>query len=92
MFNEDLDVFFDDDGFAVQAEYNGTTIKVIEDKATGEALGMATEDNMIRCKTSDISGIKQGDAIQVNGKQFTVAQAPNHDGQGVTTLELRKAR
>ena len=96
MFTEDLSAMFDDVyGFAVSAVYKGVTIKLIYDDAyflvPGEDVGIDSTKPAAICQATDVSGVKQGDSITVDGINYTV-NSPKPDGPGQTiVLALEKA-
>jgi hypothetical protein len=82
--------------FGVTASYtpaggDASSITVIFDRDYGAADGgsvqFATSEPMVMCRTADVSGAAQGDAIVVGGVNFTV-QVVMNDGTGMTQLML----
>lgn len=102
MFTEDLTPMFDPVyGFAVTATWNGTEIPVLFDREyfVDQPKFMGIEDRMLytdivsskpaaTCRTSDVSAVKQGDTITIDGTTYTVV-VPMPDGTGITVLSLQ---
>ena len=95
-FAENLDVFFDQAGFAVSVTITppgGTPITVngIPDNLIQQAAVMGTETSddvpTVQCKTSAISGVDRGAKVEMSGRVFKVLRRFD-DLTGVTTLYL----
>ncbi len=78
-FAEDLSVFFNLDGFAVQATWGALTANVIyaaptEDLLGGDATGT---DHTADLPATSFPGIKRGDTVAIAGHgTFTLREAP----------------
>lgn len=96
---EDLDVFFDEDGFAEQHEINGESIWcILEGLTTKEQLtkigrnavdfeGINAITTILHCKASEIPEIPaKGNIITVNGEVFIVRECTNEAGLLTLTL------
>jgi hypothetical protein len=93
MFAEDLSVYFDaTSGFAVNATVGSATVPVIFDAVGQPALAGFVETAGPQCiaKSQDVATVVQGTAITINAVAYTVTGV-EPDGNGVTTLQLRKA-
>ena len=96
-FVEDFDVYLEDFGVTVSvtsgvgAPFSVTGI--YNNGYAGIALGeveMEGANPQIQCKASDVSNMVNGDALTVNGTNYTVVnQQP--DGTGWMVLELHEA-
>lgn len=82
--------------FGVSATYtpaggSASSITVIFDRdyqaVDGGSIQFATTEPMAMCRTSDVSGAAQGDALVVSGVDYTI-QVVMDDGTGMTTLAL----
>jgi hypothetical protein len=93
-FTEDLDVFFDQDEFAVEATVNAFDINVIFDLPTMDfnGAGGSVEGNhpFLTAKTQDLidANAKRNDDITVDGTDYTIALI-RHEGQGTSTIYLK---
>lgn len=94
-FDEDLDIYFDLDGFAVECLINTVpprTIKVIFNSPT-ESLGLY-EANVeaaapyLKCQSADIAGVKRGRTATINAVTYTIERVA-HDGNGTSNLYLK---
>lgn len=93
MFTEDLTPMFDTaNGFAVSATFKSKSIPVIFDRQyfveQSEFADIASSKPAATCKSSDVSGAKQGDTIVIGGVTYTVSVVMP-DGTGVTVLSLQ---
>jgi hypothetical protein len=92
-FTEDLDIFFNEDDFAVSVTLNGDTFSAILDTPTdGYEYGDASveaDHKVIRCKTADLvaANIARRDTITVDGDSYKVANY-RHEGQGTSIVWL----
>ena len=50
---------------------------------------MAVRQPRFNCRTADVSGAVDGDALTVNSTAYTI-RVVDHDGTGMTTLALEK--
>ena len=82
--------------FGVTASYtpaggDASSITVIFDRdyqaVEGGSVQFATTEPMVTCRTADVSGAAQGDALVVNAVNYTV-QVVMDDGTGMTQLML----
>jgi hypothetical protein len=89
-FTEDLTLFFDTDEFGNTATYtpNGgsaTTIVIVgpdnveANEATGE-YSVGGDQWIAFTPASNVSGIKRGDTLAVNGTTYTISHAINENG------------
>lgn len=92
---DDLDVFFDTDDFAVSATSGTLTFPVlfdneseIYDSYTGQVV---TTSPVMRCKTSDIATLKKGDTVTIGGVSYKIITPPKPDGTGITLFGLQEA-
>ena len=91
-FAEDLSVFFDDDDFAVVATFGSPlqTVNVIKDSPTNTIGEILSDDHSILGRTSDLTGLDNGDAITVDGVAYTVRESLLEDDGKITRLTLSK--
>ena len=97
-FTEDLDLFFDDDDFAVSAVINTTpqrTIKAIFSTPTDSVAlyeqAIEAPAPFLHCKTSDVSGVRSGkgaNTATVAGTSYKIERI-EHDGTGTSRLYLK---
>jgi hypothetical protein len=95
-FAEDLDIFFDLDGFALACVINTDpprTIMVIFSTPTEEVAmyeaNVEASAPFLKCKTSEISGVKDGNTATVNAKVYKIRRIEN-EGTGTSRLHLKK--
>ena len=88
--------FDTNDGFAVKITVSRSSgSKVIFDgifdNNTSEVLGVESSGPMLTCETTSLGGIKEGDAVEVQGESgtFTIRDF-NHDA-GVSNVYLNKS-
>lgn len=91
---DELAVFFSIDDFGVAASYNGGTVNGIFDNEFFEAdaggmVAVAIQQPRFLCRTSDVSGAAEGDAITINSIGYTI-RVVQPDGTGLTTLVLEE--
>lgn len=94
MFEEDLDVFFNKDEFAVQAILNDSIqITGILDDNFEEALGMAASGPRFTCPSEAIDGARTNDRLtvrtRVGATDYRVVGI-EPDGKGVSVVRLAK--
>lgn len=89
-FTEDLDVFLDEDGFAVSAVLGAATVSVIFDRAWVDNQGISSTQPVCQGKTSDLGAATQGTVITIGGTAYSVIDN-QPDGTGMTTLVLQLA-
>ena len=95
----DRAVFVDADDFGVAATYtpqggsaetvNGIFDNDIVEVDAGGGVPMAVRQPRFNCRTADVSGAVDGDALTVNSTAYTI-RVVDHDGTGMTTLALEK--
>lgn len=95
MFVEDLSPMFDEtQGFGVAAEWEGSSFSVIFDDgyfaATGEEVNFDSSRPRATCRSADVAGIHEGDAITVAGADYVVVGNPRPDGTGLVILALEE--
>jgi len=96
---DDLAVFFDADDFGTAASFtpsggsastvNGIFRNVFFEAEAGGNVGVAMQDPIFICRTADVSGVAEGDALTVSGTAYTI-RVVEPDGTGVTRLMLEK--
>lgn len=91
-FAEDLSVFLDSDGFAVQVVFGGVIALGILDMpseiiADGVVL---TTDYRLTCEASKFGGLLHGDAIKVDGVNYTVRNTALVDDGALCEIMLQK--
>jgi len=87
-------IFVEIDDFAVAATYNGSTVNGIFDKEyleldSGGSVAFAINQPRFVCRTSDIAGAADGDAITISGTSYVI-RVVQDDGTGMTTLVLEE--
>lgn len=89
-FTEDLSVFFDTDGFALAATYNGASaVKVIFDAAYLENLGVAGTNPMALGRASDFAA-PVGKTLLIGATTYTIRNFRPLDDGAIVVLELEK--
>jgi hypothetical protein len=78
--------------FGVSAVWKGTTFTAIfdndyQDAEVGGSLVFAVSQPRLTCRSSDVNGAADGDAITVAGVSYVI-RVPMNDGTGMTTLVL----
>jgi hypothetical protein len=92
-FTENLDIFFNEDNFAVSVTLNDQTFSGILDSPTeGYEYGDVSIEGdhfVLRCKTADLTaaGIARKDTITVDGTSYKAANY-RHEGQGTSIVWL----
>jgi hypothetical protein len=92
-FTENLDIFFNEDDFAVTVVLNGDTFSGILDSPTeGYEYGdvsIEADHFVLRCKTADLTaaGIARNDTITVAGDSYKVANY-RHEMAGTSIVWL----
>ncbi len=91
-------IFFgvDDFGSAASVTINSTTTQVAgifdddyQDVDAGGMVGFATSSPTFHARTSDLTGIEEGDTLTVNAQNFVVRVVMD-DGTGLTMLQLER--
>ena len=85
----DLDVFLDEDDFAVAITYGGETIYGIFGNPYEEGGNAESFAPVALVKTSDVVGIAHGEALVINETTYYVINVQN-SGILLTTLVLSK--
>ncbi len=95
----DRAIFVDPDDFGVAATYTpsgglATTVNGIFDNEfievdAGGGVGVALQQPRFLCRSADISGAAEGDALVVNTVDYTI-RIVQADGTGMTTLVLEE--
>jgi len=85
----DLDVFFDEDDFAVAITYGGETIYGIFSNPYEEDGNAESFSPSVLAKTSDVDGIAHGEALVINNTTYYVINVQK-SGILFTTLILSK--
>lgn len=96
-FTENLSLFFDQDGFAVEAVFNLSptprTVSVIFNTPSQsvEMYGTETEADApnLMARTADLTGVGRAKTVTVNSVIYKVERIA-HDGTGVSTVYLSK--
>lgn len=97
-FTENLDQFFDTDDFAVSAvitlsDASTRAINVIFDSPTQSVdiydVEIEADAPFLRCKTSDLAGVKNNDTVSVNSQIYKIKKITNDDGTGVSLIYLK---
>ncbi len=89
----DLDIFFNDDEFAIEVTYNLVTFNGIYDNAFIEdqqgQIQIETLEPQIMVKTSDVTGLTHGETMTVNSVAYKVKEI-QPDGTGITRILLTR--
>tara|TARA_B100001093_G_scaffold328067_1_gene313024 strand:- start:1587 stop:1877 length:291 start_codon:yes stop_codon:yes gene_type:complete len=91
-FVEDLDAFFDTPGFTVPVVFGSTTgVGYFEspDEVVADGV-LLTTDFSVLVKTSDFSTVNSGDAMVVDGENFTVREPMRLDDGKIMRVMLMK--
>jgi hypothetical protein len=99
MLSEDLSVFFDTDGHAVEATISTpqgvpvTTINIILSLPVGEvAVGQGEVAHLqpsLQAPTVELEGVKKNYVVEVGGSTYRVVRREN-DGTGLSTVWMSK--
>ena len=94
-FASDLAAILSVDEFAVSSTFNGAAVSGVFDNETipvetGGYVSVHQEQPRFTCRTSDIVGIAEGQAVVISGVTYVV-KAWVHDGTGVTVVQLEKS-
>lgn len=89
----DLDIFLNNEEFAIEVTYNLTTFNGIYDNAFIDdqqgGIQAETLDPQIMVKTSDVSGLTHGETMTVNSVAYKVREI-QPDGTGLTRILLTR--
>ncbi len=89
--NDDLDIFLDDDEFAVDVILNAVTIQGIFDNeflaAVEGDIGIESTLPQGQFKTSDVSSAIHGDVMTINSVDYNIIGI-QPDGTGITLIFL----
>lgn len=91
-FTEDLSDFINDDtpGY-VRVTFGGAEVGGLFNEPSAQAFGYVEGGKpTFTCKTSDVPGIKRGDAVTINSTAYVVGGAPRPDGTGMTAIPLER--
>ena len=89
-FVEDLDAFFDTPGFTVPVVFGSTTgVGYFESPVVADGV-LLTTDFSVLVKTSDFSTVASGDAMTVDGENFTVREPMRLDDGKIMRVMLMK--
>ena len=86
-FAEGLADFFDTDGFAIVATFDGNDVTGILDKEYVEIEGIESNRPVFLCASSDVSGYSRGAVIVASGITYTLV-TKEQDGTGVTMVVM----
>ncbi len=96
---DDRAIFFSADDFGVTASYTpaggaASSVKGIFDNEyfetdAGGEVAIALQQPMFHCRTADVSGVAEGDAIVINTVNYTIRNV-RPDGTGLTMLILEE--
>ena len=91
-FTEDLDVFFSAAGFGVSVTKGAATgVGILDMPSEVVADGVVlTTDYKLLVKTSDFTSITRGDAITVDGNDYTVREPMLLDDGKITQIFLMR--
>jgi len=90
----DRNFFFESDAFADTATLaDASTVNGIFDTEEREVdtdgeVNVVADDPQFTCRTSDVSGLKEGDTLTIEGVQYAIRYRRD-DGTGVTDLYLQ---
>lgn len=89
----DLDVYFNEDEFAVDVTYNAATIQGIFDDEFTSAIdgdiGVETTDPQVLVRTSDVVGALHGETMTINSVVYNIIGI-QPEGTEVTLILLSK--
>lgn len=89
MFDEDFNLFFDVEDFAIGAVLDGVPVCGILGTDYIEANFIESNDPVFRYRTSDAPDVSHASVLITPAQKYSVTGV-FPDGTGVTTLELRK--
>ena len=86
---EDLEIYFTD--FAVSLKWQGLTLNCLfSEKSDPLAFQAGGRDINAIVKTREVSGIASGQAVEIDGRNFSITEInPIQDGQ-ITKLQLEE--
>lgn len=86
MFTEDLNLFFSD--FAQDALWKGIKGKVIIDSPDDLVIDgvILTPAPLLRFKSGQWQGIKEGDKVQVGNTTYKLTQSPRRENDGAISV------
>ena len=87
MMNEDLDVFLDEDEFAVTAEIIGLDVVGIMSEEYVMVNFVESKKPVFDCKESDVYGVTHGSSVVIDSSVYQVVGI-QPDGTGMTRLIL----
>jgi hypothetical protein len=87
-FDEDLDLFFGTDDFAVAATIGTSTVNVIYDRDYLRSLGLVSGANPIALAKASASVAAVGSTIVISGTSFTIRDRQPQDDGATVLLEL----
>ena len=87
-FDEDLSLFFGDEGFATHATLaDGRQFAGIYDRAYLDSLTVDTVTPVFLCSTDSLWGVSRGDILEIDGADYYIAKM-EPDGTGLTNIIL----
>jgi hypothetical protein len=86
---EDLDDFFDEEEFANEAQWSGTTVLGIFDTEYAEIMGVEGIRPVFLCRASLVASAAHGDAITIAGITYHIV-GKHPDGTGLIHLILEQ--
>ena len=76
--------------FGVDAEIGGKVITVIFDDEWIDANGVSSQAPVATARKSDVDGFVKDEKIYLNKTNYTFAESPHDDGQGMVHIVLQK--
>lgn len=76
--------------FGINIEIKGRTIIAIKDDGYNNALGVWVTVPVLTGRTIDWETYSKGDALVMEGVNYTIAEAPQTDGQGISNIILQR--
>lgn len=77
--------------FGFEVLLNGVPVTIIFDNGYHDALGSWVTIPMITAVENDFKDASVGDALNINGVIYTIAESPQPDGFGIVNVILQKS-
>ena len=87
---QDLDIFFNDEEFAVAGKYKGVDVTVMSDSEFLQSTsvpGVLVPSLTVYLRQDEVTTCKPGDKLVIDGKTYYVGPGPMLDG-GVWTVQV----
>lgn len=94
---DDLEAFVNPDDFAVAVlvtRQDGTVLTfsgIFDEPYLNAQIGEYEADTArprVTCRASEVQGVRRGDTVRVDGRNFDVLSTPQFDGTGMAVLDM----